>query len=196
MNPLPARDPRRVVAYIRTSSAEQGRAFGPESQRRAIKAYADREGLQIVAEHTEDISGTLPLDDRPELEAALASVYAQAPADCSSPSAPASRVTSSPRTTPSARSQPPERGCCTPMALTVATMPRFCWMVSDTRSLHTSAVASSLVYAPVARSRRPIIQPRARSVGSCPMATGEARGHGRDRPRAGGRGPSRLRVGP
>src|SRR5436190_18542543 len=65
MNPLPARDPRRVVTYIRTSSAEQGKAFGPESQRRAIKAYADHEGLEIVAEHTEDASGTLPLDDRP-----------------------------------------------------------------------------------------------------------------------------------
>lgn len=77
MNPLPARDPHRVVAYVRVSSAEQGRAFEPESQRRAIKAYADREGLEIVAEHTEDISGTLPLDDRPGLQAALASVYAQ-----------------------------------------------------------------------------------------------------------------------
>lgn len=76
MNPLPARDTRRVVAYIRTSSAEQGRAFGPESQRRAIRDYADHEGLEIVAEHAEDVSGTLPLDDRPELQAALASVYA------------------------------------------------------------------------------------------------------------------------
>lgn len=76
MNPLPARDPRRVVVYIRTSSAEQGKAYGPESQRRAISAYAYREGLEMVAEHSEDISGTLPLDDRPGLQSALASVYA------------------------------------------------------------------------------------------------------------------------
>lgn len=75
LNPLPSTDARRVVAYIRTSSAEQGKAYGPESQRAAIRAFAKREGLAIVAEHAEDISGTIPLDGRPGLSAALASTY-------------------------------------------------------------------------------------------------------------------------
>lgn len=52
-------DPRRVVAYIRTSSAEQGKAYGPEVQRRTIKAYAKANALEIVAEVHEDISGTV-----------------------------------------------------------------------------------------------------------------------------------------
>lgn len=75
MNPLPATDPRRVVAYVRTSSAEQGRAFGPAAQRAAIAAFAEREGLTIAAEYREDVSGTVALEDRPGLTDALAAVY-------------------------------------------------------------------------------------------------------------------------
>lgn len=72
MNPLPLTDPRRVVAYIRTSSAEQGRAYGPEVQRRSVRAYAQAQGLEIVATVHEDISGTVRADDRPGMQDAMA----------------------------------------------------------------------------------------------------------------------------
>lgn len=75
MNPLPASDPHVVVAYVRTSSAEQGRAYGPDAQRAAVRAFAKREGLTIAAELHEDVSGTVPLEERPGLRDALAAVY-------------------------------------------------------------------------------------------------------------------------
>lgn len=75
MIPLPATDPRHVVAYRRVSSVEQGKAFGPAAQDRAIKDFAKREGLEVVADVFEDRSGTLPLDERPGLQDALAKVY-------------------------------------------------------------------------------------------------------------------------
>jgi len=54
---------------------EQGKAFGLKAQDRAIREFAKREGLEIVAEVSEDLSGTLPLDERPGLQEALAKVY-------------------------------------------------------------------------------------------------------------------------
>jgi DNA invertase Pin-like site-specific DNA recombinase len=70
----------RVISYRRVSSAEQGAAFGPDAQAAAIEAFAGREGLTIVADHLEDLSGTTPLEDRPELREALAAC-AQGTAD-------------------------------------------------------------------------------------------------------------------
>lgn len=75
MNPLPTPDPRCVIAYVRTSSAEQGKAYGPDAQRAAIRAFAKREGLRVAAEFHEDVSGTVALEDRPGLRDALAAVY-------------------------------------------------------------------------------------------------------------------------
>jgi hypothetical protein len=75
MNPLPAPDPLRVIAYVRTSSAEQGKAYGPEVQRSAIKAYAKGNGLEVVAEVHEDISGTVPATGRPGMQDTLALAY-------------------------------------------------------------------------------------------------------------------------
>jgi len=75
MNPLPAPDPRCVIAYLRTSSAEQGKAYGPDAQRTATRAFAKREGLTIAAEVHEDISGTIPAADRPGMQEALALAY-------------------------------------------------------------------------------------------------------------------------
>jgi DNA invertase Pin-like site-specific DNA recombinase len=69
-----------VIAYRRVSSAEQGAAFGPDAQSAAIEAFAKREGLEIVADHLEDLNGTTPLEDRPELREALAAC-AQGKAD-------------------------------------------------------------------------------------------------------------------
>lgn len=75
MNPLPASDPRRVVAYVRTSSVEQGKAQGPEVQRRAIRAYATSAALDVVAEVHEDISGTVRAEDRPGMRDAMAAAF-------------------------------------------------------------------------------------------------------------------------
>ena len=76
MNPLPPhRDAATVIAYVRTSSAEQGKAYGPDAQRADIRRFAAREGLRIAAEFHEDVSGTVSLEDRPGLTAALAAVY-------------------------------------------------------------------------------------------------------------------------
>jgi DNA invertase Pin-like site-specific DNA recombinase len=75
MNPLPASNPQTVIAYVRTSSAEQGKAYGPDAQRAAIRAFAKREGLTIAAEVHEDISGTVPAEDRPGMQDALAAAF-------------------------------------------------------------------------------------------------------------------------
>jgi DNA invertase Pin-like site-specific DNA recombinase len=72
---LPATDARRVVAYIRTSSAEQGKAYGPEVQRRAVRAFAATDGLEVVAIVHEDVSGTVRADDRPGLQGAIAAAF-------------------------------------------------------------------------------------------------------------------------
>jgi len=72
MTPLPALDPSRAIAYRRVSSAEQSAETGPERQRRSIRAFAQREGLDIVGDVFEDRSGTLPMDERPGLQQALA----------------------------------------------------------------------------------------------------------------------------
>lgn len=75
MNPLPAPSGGRVVAYVRTSSAEQGKAYGPDAQRAAIRAWAAREGVDIVAESAEDVAGTVPADERPGMREAIAAAY-------------------------------------------------------------------------------------------------------------------------
>jgi DNA invertase Pin-like site-specific DNA recombinase len=74
LNPLPTTDPRLAISYVRVSSAEQGRAYGPQAQREANDAFAKREGLQVVAEFVEEVSGTVPLDERPQLRNALAAM--------------------------------------------------------------------------------------------------------------------------
>lgn len=75
MNSLPQTDAKRAIAYRRVSSAEQGRAYGPDAQAKAIRAFANAEGLEIVADFSEDVSGTVPLDQREGLQAALAAAY-------------------------------------------------------------------------------------------------------------------------
>jgi DNA invertase Pin-like site-specific DNA recombinase len=75
VNPLPAPSALVAVAYVRTSSAEQGKAYGPDAQRSAISSFANREGLTISAVFAEDVSGTVPADERPGLQAAIAGAY-------------------------------------------------------------------------------------------------------------------------
>jgi DNA invertase Pin-like site-specific DNA recombinase len=64
-----------AIAYYRVSTRQQGRSgLGVEAQRSAIARFAQAEGIEIAAEHTEVESGkgADALDRRPELAAALA----------------------------------------------------------------------------------------------------------------------------
>jgi DNA invertase Pin-like site-specific DNA recombinase len=72
MNSLPDPDARRVIAYVCTSSSEEGDASGLERQRRSIRAYAQAEGLSVVASVREDVAGTAKADERPGLQEAMA----------------------------------------------------------------------------------------------------------------------------
>jgi site-specific DNA recombinase len=71
----PSTSPRLAVAYLRASTDDQH--LGPEAQRTALTAWAAREGVTIVAWHTDaGVSGGAPIADRPALLAALAALRA------------------------------------------------------------------------------------------------------------------------
>lgn len=66
-------DPLRAVAYLRVSTDRQD--LGPEAQRTAIEQWAAREGVTVVAWHFDQgVSGGAPIDKRPALLEALASL--------------------------------------------------------------------------------------------------------------------------
>lgn len=54
----------RVIAYIRTSTARQGEAFGPDVQRAAIRQWARANGHTVASWQTDTISGTSELASR------------------------------------------------------------------------------------------------------------------------------------
>ena len=63
-----------LVAYYRVSTQKQGRSgLGLEAQRKAVAAFAEAEGFEIIAEFTEVETGkgADALDRRPQLKAAL-----------------------------------------------------------------------------------------------------------------------------
>lgn len=61
---------RRAVAYLRVSTDDQ--ALGPEAQRASIRAWAQREGVELVGEFSDlGVSGAAALDRRPGLLAAV-----------------------------------------------------------------------------------------------------------------------------
>ena len=65
---------KQAVAYIRVSTAKQGRSgLGLEAQRESIRRFAQAEGFEIVAEHVEVETGkgADALDRRPVLKTAL-----------------------------------------------------------------------------------------------------------------------------
>ncbi len=65
--------PRLAVAYIRVSKDDQ--KLGPEAQRAAVEGWAAREGVQVAAWHVDQgVSSVAPIDERPALVAALASL--------------------------------------------------------------------------------------------------------------------------
>jgi DNA invertase Pin-like site-specific DNA recombinase len=62
----------RAIGYTRVSTAEQGRSgLGLDAQRAAIQSFAEREGLTIVAWHSDTLSGKGSDAERPGLAAAL-----------------------------------------------------------------------------------------------------------------------------
>jgi DNA invertase Pin-like site-specific DNA recombinase len=66
---------RRAVSYYRVSTSKQGASgLGIEAQRAAVHRFAEAEGFEIIAEHTEIETGkgADALDRRPVLAAALA----------------------------------------------------------------------------------------------------------------------------
>lgn len=67
--------PSLAVAYLRVSTDRQ--ELGPEAQRAALQAWADRAGVTIAAWHTDSgVSGASELADRPGLAAALGALRA------------------------------------------------------------------------------------------------------------------------
>ena len=63
-----------IVGYYRVSTQKQGRSgLGLEAQRKAIQAFAQAEGFEVIAEHVEIETGkgSDALDRRPKLKAAL-----------------------------------------------------------------------------------------------------------------------------
>lgn len=65
---------KQAIAYIRVSTARQGRSgLGLEAQREAIARFAQAEGFELIAEHVEVETGkgSDALDRRPQLKAAL-----------------------------------------------------------------------------------------------------------------------------
>jgi DNA invertase Pin-like site-specific DNA recombinase len=63
-----------VIAYLRVSTPDQ--QLGLEAQRNAIAVYAIAQGLEVIAWHTEVVSGGAALERRPVLQAAIADVLA------------------------------------------------------------------------------------------------------------------------
>jgi DNA invertase Pin-like site-specific DNA recombinase len=74
------RHQKRLVAYLRVSTREQGRSgYGLDAQRAAIARFAEAEGFEIAAEfvEVETGKGSNALDKRPQLAAALAEARRQ-----------------------------------------------------------------------------------------------------------------------
>jgi DNA invertase Pin-like site-specific DNA recombinase len=66
-------NPLVAVAYIRVSKDEQ--KLGPEAQRASVEAWAAREGVTVAAWHVDaGVCSVTPIDERPALGAALASL--------------------------------------------------------------------------------------------------------------------------
>jgi DNA invertase Pin-like site-specific DNA recombinase len=65
----------RAIIYLRVSTDEQAESgLGLEAQLSACRAAADRQGLAIASIFQDDVSGGLPLDRRPVLVDAIATL--------------------------------------------------------------------------------------------------------------------------
>lgn len=67
-------DPKLVIGYVRVSTDLEKQALGAEAQATAIRDYCARNDLTIGRSFIEQVSGGAPLDKRPVLMEALATV--------------------------------------------------------------------------------------------------------------------------
>lgn len=73
--PKPTRgDPKIAVAYLRVSTDTDRQALGAQAQRDAIERWATASGVVIAEWFVEEVSGGAPLDKRPVLLEAIATV--------------------------------------------------------------------------------------------------------------------------
>lgn len=63
-----------AVAYIRVSTDHQD--LGPDAQAESIREWAEKRGVEVVAEFREVVSGKTEIKDRPQMTAALAAIGA------------------------------------------------------------------------------------------------------------------------
>lgn len=68
------RVPRRLVAYLRVSSAGQAEGYGLELQEDAVRAAARELGDRVLRVHADEVSGTVAPTGRPGLLAAVTEV--------------------------------------------------------------------------------------------------------------------------
>jgi DNA invertase Pin-like site-specific DNA recombinase len=69
-------DPKVAVAYLRVSTDSDRQALGAEAQRQAVLRWAESNGVEIAKVFLEEVSGGAPLDKRPVLLEAIATVGA------------------------------------------------------------------------------------------------------------------------
>ena len=67
-------DPKVAVAYLRVSTQEQD--LGPEAQRAAIEAWAERQGVRVVSYFEDRLSGGTKVEDRPAMLQAFGALRA------------------------------------------------------------------------------------------------------------------------
>jgi DNA invertase Pin-like site-specific DNA recombinase len=68
------RDSRLVVGYLRCSTERQAEANSLPAQEASLKAYCEAQGLTLASVHSDTVSGSTDLDQRPGLQAALAEI--------------------------------------------------------------------------------------------------------------------------
>ncbi|HET8937703.1 MAG TPA: recombinase family protein [Polyangiales bacterium] len=68
----PRTDATIAVGYLRTSTSNKGQTT--DQQRDALERYASEHGLRVVSWHTDQLSGSTPVDKRPGFSAVLAGV--------------------------------------------------------------------------------------------------------------------------
>jgi DNA invertase Pin-like site-specific DNA recombinase len=67
-------DTKVAVAYLRVSTQEQD--LGPEAQKAAIRAWAERHGVQVVSYFEDRLSGGTKVEDRPAMLEAFGALRA------------------------------------------------------------------------------------------------------------------------
>jgi DNA invertase Pin-like site-specific DNA recombinase len=74
MPTVPKGNPRLAVAYLRVSTDTDRQALGAEVQRSSIRQWAEAAGVEVAQWFVEEVSGGRPLDKRPVLLEAIATV--------------------------------------------------------------------------------------------------------------------------